>query len=437
MNLTTASLGRRSHLLLTAALALLTALAALWAWSRLSPLPAPLGIAQAEAAEEVTYWPAKARREEDRWTGRLQRLNSGLALLTVRGNAEERGTAHGKLLGAEIRALVKSVKRFLEPNVAPCLDGAKIMKKHLDDALKAELKACAKAAEVEADELLLAQLFGDVNRAKGFKSLCSSFCAFGPATQGGRPLVGRNFDYGGHGLEGGLPLVLQELHAEGKDERDFITIGYAGILNGWTAMNVDGLCASNNTLFGGEDSLEGLSTCFLLRKIVEHGKTVEDGVAIVEQTARACTTGMLVAGRNRKGDWDARFVEFDHRSTALVEPRNGVLLATNTRQKLTLKEEGPREEPACGRFQALKRYLGERAGTLNFEDPAQNPVAAPNVYMQMNLHCALLDPLAQRFRLAVSPGDGKPAAEQPFREFQVRADRVSESKKAGAATERR
>src|SRR6185503_475250 len=116
--------------------------------------------------------------------------------------------------------------------------------------------------------------------------------------------------------------------------RPFVTIGYAGILNGWTALNADGLFACNNTLFSGKDALEGISTCFLLRKIVERGRTVEDGVRIISLGPRACTTGMLVAGRNAAGAWDARFVEFDHESVAVVEPTHGVVLSTNSRQKL-------------------------------------------------------------------------------------------------------
>jgi len=45
--------------------------------------------------------------------------------------------------------------------------------------------------------------------------------------------------------------------------------------------------------------------------------------------------------------------------------------------------------------------------------------------MSINLHCALLDPPGQRFRAAFVNGDGKPAAETPFRSFRVSANDVS------------
>jgi len=388
---------------------------------------------------KADYWPTAAVTETDDWTGRLVRVDKHLAILTVRGTPAERGTAHGKLLGAEVRKLVASVNKFLTPTAdengriqfQATVAGARVMKQHVDADVLAELTACAEAAGVDADELLLAQLFGDVNRAKGFRSFCSSFAAFGPATKDGKAIVGRNFDYAGHGLEGGLPLILQELPLGEGAGRPFVTIGYAGILNGWTALNEDGLFASNNTLFGGTDKLEGISTCFLLRKIVERARTVEEGVAVVEQSPRACTTGMLIAGRNKTGAWDARVVEFDATKLAVVEPVQGLVMGTNTRQKLSVGGDVPQSEPACGRYQTLKKYLVDRKGMLAFAAPAQNPIGARNVYMAINLHSALLDLDGRRFRLAVSPGDGSPAAEHPFRLFKIERDRVVEVREAG------
>ena len=45
--------------------------------------------------------------------------------------------------------------------------------------------------------------------------------------------------------------------------------------------------------------------------------------------------------------------------------------------------------------------------------------------MSINLHCALLDPEGQRFRAAFVNGDGKPAAETPFRSFRITATDVT------------
>lgn len=401
--------------------------------------PAPLPrepAAPAALPKGVTLWPPGNQDEDDAWTGRLERLEGNLAILTVRGTPKFRGAAHGHLLRAEVQRLVAGVRDFVRPDAErdaakyrQALAGARTMGRFLDADVMDELRACAEAAEVDADELLLAQLFGDVNRAEGFASFCSSFAAFGPATNDGKLVVGRNFDYAGHGLEKGLPLILQELPSSEAEGRPFVTIGYAGILNGWTAMNDAGLCASNNTLFGGVDSLEGISTCFLLRKIVQRTGTVEEAVRLVESSQRACTTGMLVAGKNAAGAWDARFVEFDHKATAVVEPVGGRLLSTNTRQKLTFEGLAPpRGEPGCSRWLTLKAELERFKGTLRFDELAHNAIARSGVYMSINLHSAQLDPSvgAQRFRLAVEQGDGRPAAEQRWRVFKVEPKRVVE-----------
>lgn len=383
------------------------------------------------AVESPAFWPADVTSESGAWTGRLSRTDGKVVLLTVRGSPRERGTAHGKLLDAEVRRLVASVKGYLLPRpsdkdaqakFAECLAGTRVMKKFIEADVIEELDACAAAANVDAGELLLAQLFGDVNRAKGFEAFCTAFAAFGPATKDGRLLVGRNFDYAGHGLEGTLPLILQEIPTGPGAGRSFVTVGYAGILNGWTAVNEDGLCSSNNTLFGGKDRLEGVATCFLLRRIVERCRTVEEGVELIQKAQRACTTGMLVAGRNARNEWDARFVEFDAEKCDVVEPSAGIVLASNQRQKLAVGRYAPNENPTCERFQSLKMQLSNQRGKLVLANLP--PVAASGVYMKINLHCAMLDPQAHLLRVAFSDGSGKPAAEFPFRTYEIKKEHL-------------
>jgi hypothetical protein len=105
----------------------------------------------------------------------------------------------------------------------------------------------------------------------------------------------------------------------------------------------------------------------------------------------------------------------------------GRVLAANSRQKLAVGETPPSADPTSSRHQALKRALIAAKGTLSFaemlQDPKRNPAAAEGAYMSINLHCALLDPVGQRFLLAVTTDD-PPAAKKPFRAFIIRAERV-------------
>jgi hypothetical protein len=388
--------------------------------------PAATPVNEVDKTTQRSFWPPGAGAAG--WSGSVTRFDGeNFALLTLRGNPQERGTAHGKLMGKEVQAVVNGVKRYLSAGdqYAQCIDGTRVMRRYIDADVLEELDSCAAAVGITSDDLLLAQLFGDVARGKKIRTFCSAFAAFGPATEQGTLVVGRNFDYAGFGLEEGMPVIMQIIPTGTSAGRPFITIGYAGILNGWTAMNADGLCVSNNTLFSGTDTLEGMSTCFLLRKIAERATTVEDGVKIIEDTARACTTGMLVAGKNSQGNWDARFVEFDSKNIAIVEPVGGVVLSTNSRQKLPSAAGVGAGEVTCTRFNALKRRLAILAGTLTFNSAKHDVIAASDVYMSINLHCATLDPGSQRVRLAVKTRpDGKPAAQEAFRNYKVHADRI-------------
>lgn len=390
------------------------------------------GAAVAPGAQPQFYPPTAV--ESTAWTGRLVRYQPNLVLLTVRGSPTERGTAHGMLLKPEIQRLIRGLHDELKHNrpepeahFAACLAGARKMKSFLEPDVLAELTACAAAAAIPVDELLLVQLYGDINRAEGFTTLCSAYAAFGPATVDGNLQFGRNLDYPVRNLDKTLPMILQEIPTGENAGRPFITIGFAGIISGWTAMNADGLCAENNTLFNGVDSTEGLATCFMVRKVVERATTVEAAVKILETTPRACTTAMIVAGRNQAGHWDGRLFEFDHKTLVQKQPEKGLLWETNTCQKLPTSGRAPTAEPGCSRFQTLKRHLTQYYGQLDFANDQHNLVAKQGVYLSINLHCAWLDPARQEFKLAVAPDPAdpaKPAAENKFHHFRITATAI-------------
>ncbi len=386
----------------------------------------------ARAAETLAFWPAEIKADAGAWTGRLSRLDSKVALLTVRGSPEERGTAHGKLLDVEVRRLVGSVKAYLLPRpndeegkkkFAECLSGARVMKQFLEADVLQELDACAKAAGVDADELLLTQLFGDVNRAKGFASFCTAFAAFGPATQDGRLLVGRNFDYAGHGLEGTLPLILQEIPHRPRRG----------------SLVCDGrLCGDSQRLDGDERRRPLRQQQYALRRhgpargrrhllpAAAHCRALPHGrrgsCADSESAARLHDRNARRRAQRRRRMGRARFVEFDAEKCESVEPAEGMVLSSNSRQKLAVGRYAPDVNPSCTRYQALKTLLTRQRGKLTFTGAP--PVAGSGVYMAINLHCALLDPQEHRLRVAFSDGSGRPAAEFPFQTFEILKDRI-------------
>ena len=267
-----------------------------------------------------------------------------------------------------------------------------------------ELHALARAAGVQYDDLVAAQLFGDVRRAQ----YCTSYAVLGPATRTGECIAGRNMDYWDNGVSAYAAMLL---HATPEDGLPFVTVTWAGIINGWTAMNAAGVVSSNNTAYGAEsESLDGISTCFLLRKVVQWARTVAEGVRIVEEGPRACGTNLLIAGGSPP---DAAIVEFDHARVAVRRAEKGYVLADNSFRAL-YQEGSTWGDWEGSRYGTLRRLIEGSYGRI---DPKMNFAGAPGVPItSMNLHSALLLPGSLRLRVSMGR---VPACEYPYRAFRM------------------
>ena len=339
--------------------------------------------------------------------GRLERINGHL-VLQLAGTASEMGEQHGSLLRDEVRRMIRDLIREGEGawGYERLIDGSRVMERFLPQAFRDELRALARAAEVRYEDMVAAQLFGDVWRG----AYCTSYAVFGPATRGGRCMVGRNMDYWDHGVSKYGAVLIHFTPGRGLP---FFTVSWAGIINGWTAMNHSGIVVANNSGYGGRsNSLEGLSTCFVLRKIAQYASTVKEGVRVIETTPRAVGTNMIIAGGKPAS---AAIVEFDHETVAVRWDREGVVLAANDFRALYRETE-----VADGLFGGVSRYgilaklIGDNYGRI---EESMNFAAAPGVPIDsMNLHCALLLPDGLRFRVAMG---GIPAYRRPFKSFRL------------------
>lgn len=332
----------------------------------------------------------------------------GYRVLHLTGTPEQMGAAHGRLLGPTVRRVVEAVilhgEAATPESYQRLMTGTRRLERQLPEDIRRELHALANAAQVKYEDLVALQLFGDVSRA----SSCSSYAVFGPATATGEAIVGRNFDYWDHGVGEYASLIISYRPQSGLP---FMTITWAGIINGWTAMNSRGIVASNNTSWGRSDSLDGLSTCFMLRKIVQHARSVGEGVEIVRTTPRACGTNMLIAG----GDPErAAVAEYDHENVAIRWAERGVVIATNHFR--TLYQETPlaEEEGWCSRYRALRELITASYGRI---DRTMNFIAAPGASLgSMNLHSAQLFPRDRSFKVSMGR---TPASEFPYHTFRL------------------
>lgn len=349
---------------------------------------------------------------------------NALRVLTLVGTPEEMGCRHGELLGEEVRWVVE---RVVHESIAPddesrrrFIRRVKVMEKFLTESWRRELRALAEAARVDYWELVGLQLFGDVQRAP----LCSSFAVFGRATKTGECIVGRNFDYWYSAVAVRASIII-DYHP--RDAHRFVTLSWAGVINGWTLMNEHGIVAANNTAYSyGKNSLEGLSTCFMLRKVAEEARTVEEGVHLVEKTPRACSTNLIIAGGNPPA---AAIVEYDHERILARGARDDYVLATNSFVRLGQEAD---DEPAYGRYAVLRELIQSNYGKI---DRTMNFAGAEGVPLTfINLHSALLFPRDLTFRAAMGHF---PACQSRYRWFRMTPEAVvsAEPRATAAASE--
>ncbi len=346
--------------------------------------------------------------------GRLETLN-GYTVVSVEGTPEEMGTAYGRLVGPTIqRVLHDLVTKGIaaEPEARKnLLAGSKVMEGFQPKEFLDELKAVAEAAKVSYEELALLQYYGDVRRCirgAGNAMFCTSFAILPPLTKERVCLVGRNFDYHDHGV-GAYASILAYYRPKGRIP--FVTVTWAGVLNGWTFLNERGVAVSFNIVAGSRsETLEAISTCFLLRYVAERAESVEQGIDLIAKASRACGTNMLVASGNPP---DAALIEFDHAKLVVRRPADGFVGAANTFMKLC-QDGNPSASEHRGRIGVARDLALAGRGELDF---AANIAGADGVPINgMNLHSATIDATNRRLKVAMGT---IPACELPYRAFRL------------------
>lgn len=359
----------------------------------------------------------------------LLQWEAAAAVAAFEGTPEEIGAAYGKKFGETIKRVIKDMITDdfgSDPDAyRNVLAGSRVMERFQPKEYIAELKAIAESAKVPYDDLLMLQYFGDVRRCidgPGSAPLCTSFAILPPNTKDRVCIVGRNFDYYDNDV-GEYASIIAYYRPRGKIP--FVTITWAGIINGWTLLNAKGLVVSNNTALGApNNSLEGISTCFLLRYLAENAETVDAAIELVKKLPRSCGTNLLIAsGRGL----NAAIVEFDHERVAVRRPVNGFVGAANSFMALYRRSPQRRYWGRTGVAHSLvKRYKG----SIDINTKIAGAEGVPIVFM--NLHSAMIDATNLRLRVAM----GKiPAYRLPYKWYRLTDTGVVEETSDGNSDE--
>ncbi len=217
--------------------------------------------------------------------GRLEN-HDGTKVLFLKGTPEEMGKQHGELLTKEIRAVTDRILYGIGVGSSfgkgrwffgEIEEAVSRLHPHTDPRHLREIDALAMAAGLEQEESRLSNFFPELFH-------CSGFAINGSATVDGEMYHGRVLDYMmGVGLEQNAVVMVVQ-----PDEGNaWVNLGYAGFIGTVTAMNEKQI-AIGEMGGGGEGNWDGKAMAQLMREVMEKADTLEEAVAIFENSPRTC-----------------------------------------------------------------------------------------------------------------------------------------------------
>lgn len=234
-------------------------------------------------------------------TGSLGTVN-GVRVLKLWGTPEERGYAHGYLLGAQIVANFEKIVLDERIIASPGDYETKVRRNalrmlHFGGDYNVEVEAMYRgiADAVGVDGLRLERLGRDLDArdlmamnslADWYSKACSSFSAWGEATEGGEMITARNLDF--------IPLPgLEDLHLliaylePGPGRQPWVSVAWPGVMGAYSAMNAQGVTGSVHeaTPLRGPAQLNCVPRSIGLREAMEVAQAAT-AIADVERTLR-------------------------------------------------------------------------------------------------------------------------------------------------------
>lgn len=332
----------------------------------------------------------------------------GYMVLHLKGTPYEMGFQHGALLKEHIKANqhylfeVKGKEAELDllgvPMNAKQVIGAivSIQRRHMPARFIEEMEGLAAGAECSVQDALVANFIPELFH-------CSGFAVMNSATKDGTLYHGRVLDYA-------IDWKLQEhavlIVAEPDGGIPFVNVTYAGFVGSVTGMNAAHVSIGE---MGGRGLThwDGTPMAFLVRRVLEEAKTLDDAVAIIRDSKRTCEYYFVVAdGKdNRAVGLAAHWNSFE-----MVRPGESHPLLPDAVPDTVLLSAGDR-------YNELVRRVRDRHGKLDAE-AALHLMDRP-VAMKSNLHNALFEPRSTRLWIANASADRQPAATQRYHQFQL------------------
>jgi predicted choloylglycine hydrolase len=339
--------------------------------------------------------------------GFVEQVN-GCTVLHLKGTPYEMGYQHGALLKKDVKEsfatlneLSKKIRmpqfgyEFTPTNVISLI--VDIQKKYLPAAYKEEIQGLADGAGISEEIAFRMNFIPELFH-------CSGFAIMNSATKDGTLYHGRVLDYA---TDWGLQKHGVLIVAEPDGKIPFVNVSFAGFVGSVTGMNAEHISIGE---MGGRGLglWNGVPMAALVRRVLEESKSVDDAVAIFRDSARTCEYYYVVAdGKNN----DAVGMEASANKFAVLRPGEFHPMLPNPIQDCVIMS-------ADRRYKKLVKWVKGGHGDFD-EKSALKLMSCPVAMKRHNLHNVLFEPKSTRFWYSLASEDRQPAANQPYRVFQL------------------
>ncbi|MBN1417890.1 MAG: peptidase C45 [Planctomycetes bacterium] len=332
----------------------------------------------------------------------------GYPVLIARGSPREMGRQHGVLLRDKVRSLVHELFEVQAKREAVEIMGRRVdpvqiieslfatQKAFIPERFVEEMEGLAEGSGLPRERILAANLLPELFH-------CSGFAVMGKATKDGTLYHGRVLDYAtGWRLQEHAVLLVQE--PEGRIP--FVNVAYAGFIGSVTGMNAEKV-AIGEMGGGGVGFWAGTPMSFLVRRVLEEGRTLDDAIAVFRDAHRTCQYFFVVsdAKTNRAVGMEASWDKF-----YTVKPNEAHPLLPHPVEDAVILSAGDR-------YLKLVERIKEAHGRIDAE-AARHLMDAP-VAMKHNLHDALFEPATGTLWVANAAPGGCEAWKGPYHRFRL------------------
>lgn len=218
--------------------------------------------------------------------GLLER-RQGLPVLWLGGTAYHEGFEEGRLMAREIHEGMDAIHAYFRSELPVPLVNRLVIRWLGNHAWK-KMSPYVSYSETERIRGLAdgaGVSFAAMKRIHAmpelYPALCTNSASWGDATAGGRLIAIRNLDWNRKMGVQKLAAVKYYSRPEGPD---YVNIGYAGFSGILSGINEEGISVGQIGATSSDETLEGVPMPFLLRRILESSRSLEDAQIIFKRS---------------------------------------------------------------------------------------------------------------------------------------------------------